>query len=307
MLPKVEQTILRAVDPHLGHGYLSRDDLKLEPDEELTGGCVRLGCDEHAIRIGILGGSTSDVSLAGSWLRPFRAACLARSRNVTLYSGAVSGYSSSQELIKLIRDVLPIQPTVVIALSGLNDLGFVQAAGSEYPMVHWYQQLLMGHLARKPEPQKFFGSPPVRGVAALNDKYRLEGMVLGARNHLSAARVWERNHIMAHALCRELGVAYRCFLQPTVGVGDYVLSRDEVESFEAYVTARKQRGADYPDQLHSFYEEARKIVCDHSDFMVDLVDLFRGGANLYADVRHPNAAGNARLAEAILGYCESWF
>ena len=178
-------------------------------------------------------------------------------------------------------------------------------------MVHAYQRNLFRHLARKPEAtRKFFGpagahAPGPREVAvpAFNQKLAIDGVAYGARNTLSAARVWARNAALARAVCREVGAEYRCFLQPVIGVGEYALSPDERESLDAYAAERAAAGMDYLALVRDFYAEARALVREHADFMVDLVDVFAGHPGMYSDVRHPNAAGNELLAEQIFARC----
>lgn len=53
------------------------------------------------LKVGILGGSTSDVTLYNekSWLEQLRDIANENKINMTIYAGAVSGYASSQELI----------------------------------------------------------------------------------------------------------------------------------------------------------------------------------------------------------------
>lgn len=307
MLPTVKQTIVRGLDPHLGHAYLSRDDLGLLPDESFVGGCVRIGPgDERSIRVGVLGGSTSDISYHGSWVRPFRERCLAEGLDVTLYSGAVSGYTSAQEFLKCVRDLVPAAPRVIIALSGLNDVGFLHSGGSAHPMVHAYQARLFRWLLRKPASGRgFFGKAESHrkpALPAFNEAMAAADFALGAHNELSAAQVWERNARMTRAVCQELDVSYRCFLQPAVGVGDYIVTSDELESLAAYEAELATGGFQYRAELTSFYAEAREIVARNPDFMVDLVDIFRGRTGMYADIRHPNATGNELIAAAILDH-----
>jgi hypothetical protein len=55
----------------------------------------------------------------------------------TIVNGGTGGYSSNQELIKLIRDGLEFKPDIVISYSGINDMGKYNEL--PYPMVHPYQ------------------------------------------------------------------------------------------------------------------------------------------------------------------------
>ena len=100
MLTKLRQTILRGVDPILGFTFGDGpEDLILAPDETLADGLIWIGDRVFGAPGWCSGGSTSDISYSGSWLRPFRDVGRERGRPLSLISGAVSGYASSQEFI----------------------------------------------------------------------------------------------------------------------------------------------------------------------------------------------------------------
>ncbi len=44
-----------------------------------------------------------------------------KSYSVEVLAGGIQGYASSQELLKLIQDVLILRPDLVISFSGIND------------------------------------------------------------------------------------------------------------------------------------------------------------------------------------------
>lgn len=75
------------------------------------------------LKIGILGGSTSDIDLYGekSWVEYLCDALGKDKINATFYVGAEKGYCSSQELIKLCRDMILYKPDIIISYSGVND------------------------------------------------------------------------------------------------------------------------------------------------------------------------------------------
>ena len=77
-----------------------------------------------AIKIVALGGSTTEGQLffVKGWV-PFFVDCL-RNNGISakVYCGGISGYTSTQELLKFERDVLTLKPNMVITYSGVNDL-----------------------------------------------------------------------------------------------------------------------------------------------------------------------------------------
>ena len=144
----VKQIWFDVLDPQLGHAYdpnvLAR---KLEDFESFTGFVVYGDrTDSSAIRIFALGGSTTDpiFSLGGPSTGPGYEECWPKILQdllndvgipAVVFNGGVAGYSSNQELLKLVRDVLPLKPDIVLSLSGINDLGFVHSV-ERHPMVH---------------------------------------------------------------------------------------------------------------------------------------------------------------------------
>ena len=104
----------------------------------LQGGLVFLKNPFTQKKIVILGGSTSDIAYEGNWIRPFNEKISAFDNEITLISGAFSGYSSSQELLKLQKRYNTSRPNLVISLSGVNDIGFIQCADPKYPLTHLY-------------------------------------------------------------------------------------------------------------------------------------------------------------------------
>jgi hypothetical protein len=84
-------------------------------------------------------------------------------------------------------------------------------------------------------------------------------------------------------------------LQPTLGVGLYDPTEDEIAMLAAYDLERKNR---YKDQLSSFYLKARER-CKPLRFVFDLTDAFKGRSGMYYNARHPNAKGYRRLAQVI--------
>ena len=78
----------------------------------------------YAVRIVALGGSTTESTLffVKGWVQ-FLAEYLCRDNiSAIVYGGGTSGYTSSQELLKFIRDVIPLKPDIVLSYGGGNDL-----------------------------------------------------------------------------------------------------------------------------------------------------------------------------------------
>lgn len=93
---------------------------------------------EPPLRLLSLGGSTTSWRYReGSlWARDLANLVSERTgRQVQLFNGGVRGYSSSQELIKLVRDAHSIAPDLVVSLSGINDIG-TRYSQPKFPFAH---------------------------------------------------------------------------------------------------------------------------------------------------------------------------
>jgi lysophospholipase L1-like esterase len=289
-------TELSYVDPHLGHAH---DPGTINDLGELPGFAV-YGEDEkgsiRTIRIFALGGSTTDPNDPGNWPKALYAMLESKSIPCQVYNGGVSGYSSNQEVLKMIRDVLPLKPDIVVSLNGLNDLGFCHSVPG-HPMVHPYQESLMRSLADG-RPYLFPSTVHIvkRLQSRLNPDIRqVTGMNLGPEVRTTPAEQWEQNLRIMRAVAEEFDTEYLCFLQPAVGVGDYSPSTEE-EMMLRYTN--EQREGKYVGHLEAFYCDARER-CRKLSFCTDLTDVMRGEINMYRDSRHPNPEGYRLIAEAI--------
>lgn len=106
-------SINEALDLNLGYTYMM--------DKRHPGFQV-LGMDKESdYRIVLLGGSTTD-----GWLYEFKSwadflyeKCIGY--HVTIFNGGISGYTSTQELVKLLRDGITLNPDMIILYDGVND------------------------------------------------------------------------------------------------------------------------------------------------------------------------------------------
>ncbi len=270
------------IDPHLGY---ARGDAFVRFGEE----------SQNALRIVTLGGSTTDSKLEeNNWVKHLADLFKKDGDNVVIYNGAVRGYSSHQELLKLIRDVLPLHPDLVISLTGENDLRALYSL-EKHPMVHPYQDYLFHLLLNKDSGDSFLFP---NTVFLLKKQLRSDSATVqlnyGPPNEGSPASHWERNQRMMNALAKEFGSTYLAFLQPTSGVGSYVLSPEEQKELEKLET----RWPEHQKRLREFYNEAIP-KCKSLSFCIDLTELFSDKKKIYRDPRHPTPEGYQLIASSI--------
>ena len=285
------------IDPHLGYAHDTQTDLNLGADPAIPGFVIYGDVGQaDALRIVALGGSTTDPLDRENWPKVLLQDLESAGIPAIVYNGGVSGYSSNQELLKLIRDVLPLEPDIVVSLNGINDLGFLHSIPS-HPMVHPYQRRLLESIAHKKPPRILpnvvtIGRRFIEGrVPKLN---RIKGIHYGTYVVTQDHQQWARNVRLMHTIASEFEIAFVSFLQPTLGIGEYDSSPEDLRLI---AEATRERGL-YLDRLESFYGEARDVAAK-SEYIEDFTDLFAGKTGLYRDARHPNAEGYALIARSI--------
>lgn len=255
-------------------------------------GYKRWGEDSAKQRILILGGSTSDptYTMFNSWGYYFYNILKEKYQSdVVVYSGAVTGYTTAQSLLRVIRDGLILKPDIVIDLSGVND-AFEKG---EYVMVSEYLQYVLGKIFSEGNSKEQFNS------WSQNDR-RMQSTKkcsFGLRTEQDNISRWENNLRMTNAICSEFGISYYAILQPTSTVGK---SKDKViKEFDALYLPEERIKV-----WHDFYLAA-KDLCKKYSYIYDMSDVFEDveGA-VYFDHVHYTEYGNKILAEKIFALVE---
>lgn len=300
------RTSLAYLDPHLSH---SHDPSALE---QLEGCAVIPGFtvygesdDEDVLRIIALGGSTTDPVPGYDWPRSLFELLEAKGVRVQVFNGGVSGYSSNQELLKLIRDVMPLDPDLVVSLSGINDLGFLHSVKG-HPMVHPYQRKIMLHLVEASSEPPIVLPNTVLALRHVMSSRResAKGVNWGPVVRTEPVDQWLRNVRMMGSIAEEFEFNYLCFLQPIMGIGEYALSEKEKEMLEEAIDRYAWRKKNYLEAVGTFYAGASEGM-NRLSYCVDLSDAFAGSSGLYRDARHQNVRGVRALADAILDEIEA--
>ncbi len=240
------------------------------------------GLKDKDIVILTIGGSTTDFGSA-RWPAFLGDILIDQGVNAVILNGGVAGYSSSQELIKVLRDLPSIKPDLVVSLSGINDFTWGHTR-PEYPLLHSYQRRVADYLCESTEA---FGDW-VGGLPHRDDK----------------SEVWLRNMRLMQALCIDAGTQLLCCLQPTMIYGDYNLNEQErTNMLEPFASKYMNDGSIYRDVAIGFYNSVRYKLQSQPDSYAhccDLSLLFDGKVKLYRDYRHQNEAGDRVLAQAMI-------
>ena len=289
-----------ALDPHLGYAYSDGEAL-VEAFRSRHGWYRGFAIysdrplDQliHPVIL-TLGGSTTDAIQKPETSWPEELAKVLAEKGIagTVVNGAAGGYSSNQELLKLIRGGLELRPDLVISYSGVNDRGHYGSL--PHPRVHRYQREL---LATQTEPST---SPLVpntiyllRNLAGPGREERLS-YTLGLETTRSMGEWYARNLSLMRAVSRASGAEFLAVVQPNAYVGGEV-GRDE------WAADPEEGGkpAHYVDQLRSLYAEIEKIP-ERTDYVHLFTAIFEGREEVYlGDGVHTTPKGDRIIAENI--------
>ena len=252
------------VDPHLGYNRM----------DDLMGFKVFGIPDPGAKKIVILGGSTSDHSFGGfkSWPEALHGALIQKGESAVIYNGAIAGYTSGQNLLKLVRDVMPLCPDIVISFEGINDA--VQGRVSGHPLVHPYAASTF---------EVMFQATSKNSIS-INQE--LKGITFGVPDPIGKVQAWMRNLRAMNAVCREFGIRFFPFLQPNSFVDPAAITQSSNDDAQI-------------ETIREFYREATKMAAN-SGFVTDATAALNGIADAYFDFVHYSANGAEALAEYVL-------
>lgn len=220
----------------------------------------------EALRILILGGSTSDPTLMNlkSWSEYLFDSLSSMEIPTVIYNGAVGGYTSSQELKKLMRDLPLLRPHLVISLSGVNDAAGIYTEGG-HPLYQREDRREALWLVKKRKARN-----------ELQAGIPLSGVSLGPEDNRSLFQVWLDNERSMHAIAAEFDADFHAFLQP-------------IKELNAVKTA--------------FYRDAKVYFRRQTPpWLHDYSRLFDSDKAVFADFCHVYEKGNRILCRAMLRY-----
>lgn len=232
------------------------------------------------IRIMTIGNSTS-LWPDSDWSRQLGEMLVAEGYNLGIYHGAGKGNTSSQDVLRVVRDAAAIQPDLIISLSGICDIGYLLNSRG-YPFAHKYVRRALGYI----KDYKFANET-----------------VYGYPDSASPAEVWCRNQRIASCVAQTLGSSYLVFLQPIMGFGNYKMSPEESSLYtQKSAVVLQAINKPYGECIGSFYTEVRQIInadpqCHRN--IVDFSDVFAEFNGAYRDHRHQSPAGVAHLAQQM--------
>jgi len=259
--------------------------------------------DADAIRIVALGGSTTECSLfyVKGWVRFLVDYLKEQGISAVVYGGGVSSYTSSQELLKLIRDVIPLNPDIVISYSGVNDLySFPKPEdGERYrrPFITRFQMQFIQQILER--LTKEVGIPVVNAPSW--NQLGHSTVFYGLKNNKTAAELWIDNERMMNALCEAFEIHFFGFFQPFRFNGSYqctplqeiIHSRRDLTCVPT-ADGEKRWGESVKKDRDTIISEITKY-----SFLSDFSNIFDGQSEVFYDTTHVYENGNMVIARGI--------
>ena len=264
-------------------GFTRLDDL---PGFVIFGKDKLKSSDKVPLIIVTLGGSTTDAYYANfrSWSEILYRRLCATGMNVVLYCGGICSYTSGQELLKLIKDVLPLKPDVVISYSGANDQeNCLKAEG-----IRWHPYVRQFHLRCF---EDLMETKRNHRLTWLTDIYNADKLTCGIEDDRTSSDFWVQNEQLMYSICRILDVSFYGFLQPSPEFGEYIkdseLAYSEMSSYDGYT-----------EDVNRWYGDAVKKI-ENLNYLYDLSGIFNGLSGIYIDECHVFEKGNKIIADHI--------
>lgn len=235
--------------------------------------------DWVTFRILTLGGSTTDATLVNikSWSEYIFEMCNGmEGYNIEVYAGGMASYTSTQEMRKLIRDVLEISPNLVLSYSGVNDALSDDYYQPEYPMCLKYE---VDNIKSYIQEGHIFNT--------LMNMSPIEKYTLGLKSGSNLAQHWIKCERIMHTICKEFGIKFYGFLQP--------YNYNNGISFVSFEKMMKAQG---------FFDEVRENLANvpDNDYLIDFTQIFKGEENVFFDFCHVYEKGNRIIARKIMPY-----
>lgn len=204
-------------------------------------------------------------------------------KDVTIFNGGVVGYTSSHEIIKLLRDVFFLKPDMVIIYDGFNDMaaqpGLNPFAFSDMQKIINYADKFKNKLWLD-----FFveGLEPYTGIRPDNDKFD----------------IWINNIRRMKVICESEGIDFYGILQPVLYSK---LNRTKDEKGLMWSTWRIYNCYEWANE----FRNRIKGMVDSDEALYDLSHIFDSESDVYMDDCHVYEKGNKMIADYVYEIIET--
>ncbi len=263
------------IDTNLGHTYKQKTGLD---------GIEIYGKEySNNYKIVVLGGSTSDGKLFPFKSWPELLYDKIDDDGVVVYNAGVSGYTSAQELIKLIRDIVLLKPDMIIVYDGYNDTSEINARPGKYFEFIYLKKAL--DFAREHISHDWDFVSRIDDVES--------GSAIPIIGNLEN---WLMNIEMMHAIASDRGIKFYSFFQPMLSSKKNLTKEErgimfEVENF-CGLKKTSLMGKEFRNKIND-------IVKSHN-YIYDLSHIFDDLPGMYMDICHVREDANEIIAMEIL-------
>lgn len=235
-------------------------------------------CEED-YKIAVLGGSTSTDGYYDFKCWPSILFEKYSGSRVTIFNAAVEGYASAQELIKLMRDIVPLKPDMVIVFDGCNDLprdAMPSVANIfEFTYMKTIMEYINGQIGAEAGKHKIFC-----GIPACE----------------RAIEVWLKNIKYMHAVCEINNIKFLSFMQPLFYGKPKMHSKQDAIVHKKWDIHYGEASETIKVSMREFRKRAPEI-CKANDYIYDLSDILDNEE--YMDSLHVFEKGNRIIADEI--------
>lgn len=254
-------------DWYLGNSFLT--------ETELPGFYIHGDVKSSQKKLVLLGNSATDPLFypQTSWPEMLWERC--KENQVVICNGAITDYSSTNEVIKLLRDVLLLKPDIVISYSGIIDF-------REYVPGYPYLNLNLMRTSKKWESDSG------------------KEVIYGIKDNRSAYERWIENEKIMYSLCRMNDILFVGILQPWIG-SERKQAGEKLQIWnDNYWSIAFPQFDKFVSNAKEFKEKIR-IDVEKYEWLHDFTDIFSeiDDADIYYDSIHVNELGNAVVAEKI--------
>lgn len=253
------------LDVNLGHTYLT--------DGKYPGITVYGKEKKENYKIAVLGASTTEgVQFPfESW--PEILYKKLGQEGITLYNGGVSGYWLGQQMIKMMRDILPLKPDMLIVYDAYAELCNIQ-----HPFAFPYAMTAYEYAAAHMEGIRDYERKVSAGVDSGRDRY--EYWLFSVRNMYALANV---NHIRFFYFC-----------------APWLSSKNGKTIREKNMLISASNGLWFDGDRNAFRYFLNDSQMTLPDCVYDLSHIFDGEEDVYMDSCHVWEKGNRIIAEEIM-------
>jgi hypothetical protein len=207
----------------------------------------------------------------GTWSEELSRMMESKQIRGTVFCGGTGGYTTSNDLLRLLRDVLDIKPDLVISYGGVNDL-FTRR---DFKMYNYFSYRYYKN--NNQQLPKGFIFPNIVRYLSLRESERERIMDLygGVKSELNEADYMVRNWKIMNEICKLHNIKFYGVFQPCVGSTEKTRNEEKLMS-ETWLINYLHDDALWRscfDVLAQNYDLMKPEILKY-DFMYDFSDIF---------------------------------